>query len=118
MNPYLEIESQEYTFIGKKSSLKGDFNFNSHTIITCEIEGTLRIGQSDSLLKLERESTFRGDIHCFDIQIDGEVTGNIYSQGKIRFGPTGKFKGYLTSEFLEIAPGAQVDMEAQSGLNK
>lgn len=113
MDHYLDLESQEYTYIGNKSQLKGEFHFYGPTALASEIEGDISISE-DSLLRLERNARFKGTISCHDIHIYGQVEGTVKASGKVTLFPTASFQGTMKAASLNIHPGAKVDMEGDT----
>lgn len=113
MGQYLNLESQDYTFIGKNSKIKGEFHFYGPTTVAAQLEGSITISEN-SLLRLDRNSSFLGEIRCQDIQIYGNVEGSIFSSGKVTLFSTASFKGVVKAKSLDIHPGAKVDMEGDT----
>lgn len=108
------IQNQEFTYIGKASSIKGSFKFLGPTHLQGVISGDI-IVLNQAKLVLEIGSLTEGSLECFDLDIYGEFSGDIQSLGKVIIYPTAVFEGKIIAKSLEILPGAVVNMNAHSG---
>lgn len=107
------IHNQEFTYIGKKNLLKGDLEFSNQTHIAGVIEGKINIKNNFKLI-FEVGSQINSVINCYDLDVYGEVLGEIHAQGLVTFYPTANFNGKIYSKNIEIFPGAIVNMQAQT----
>jgi cytoskeletal protein CcmA (bactofilin family) len=107
------IQNQEFTYIGKKNHLKGEFEFSDQTHIAGTIDGTILMKNKHKII-LEIGSIVNSTIHCFDLDIYGTYTGEIYSQGLVTFYPSAMFEGKIYAKNIEIFPGAIINMQGQT----
>lgn len=113
MGHHIDLESQEFVYIGKNSVLKGSLELYGPATFCSKIQANLR-SLDDSTIQFERESIFEGTVHGHDILIYGNFNGEIISSGKVSLYPTAVFQGKITCKNLNIHPGAQVNMQASS----
>lgn len=109
------IKNQEFTYIGKKNSLKGEFIFIDQTHIAGNVEGAITMKENHRLT-LEIGSTIHSKVQCFDLDIYGTFEGEIHSHGLVTFYPSAHFDGIITAKNIEIFPGAVVNMQGQTTL--
>lgn len=113
MSELFKLESQTHTYIGEKSSISGEFNFQGHTLIAGEIEGEVRMS-NESPLVIESTGRIKGIIRCHHIKVYGDVEGQIEATGKITFFPSSNFSGVIEASDLKILPGSKINMEART----
>ena len=109
----MDLREQDFTFIGIGSVIKGDISLNGPSHICSTIEGDIAMNESHQLT-IEPRGIVTGRIRCGDINIYGEVLGDITSKGKVKVFPTGKVKGQIVAKNINIAPGAKVNMQVHT----
>jgi cytoskeletal protein CcmA (bactofilin family) len=102
-----------YNVIGGNSFIKGDLTLCGHTIITSHIEGSIEIKDQGKLI-LERGSKIQGKVQAFDLDIYGEVQGDIESSGLVSIRSSALVSGSIKCARLVVYPGAKVEMKAIS----
>jgi cytoskeletal protein CcmA (bactofilin family) len=107
------IQNQEFTYIGKTTSLTGSFKFKGPTHFQGHLNGDIII-ENGALLVLEIGSYTEGTLNCSDLDIYGEFVGSIKSVGRVTIYPTAIFEGKIISKSLEILPGAIVNMNGHT----
>lgn len=107
------LKNQEFTYIGKSTSLSGTFTFRGPTHLQGILQGDIRVENSAKIV-LEIGSITEGSLSCYDLDIYGQFTGEIKSEGRVTLYPTASFDGKILSKFLEILPGAIVNMNAHT----
>lgn len=107
------IQNQEFTYIGKSTSLTGSFKFLGPTHLQGHLNGEIQV-ENNSKLVLEIGSVTEGTLHCFDLDIYGDFFGEIKSSGRVTIYPTAYFEGKIISKSLEILPGAIVNMNGHT----
>ena len=107
------IQNQEFTYIGKATNLVGTFKFNGPTHLQGHLHGEITVENSAKIF-LEIGSYTEGSLHCFDLDIYGEFSGEIRSQGRVTIYPTAMFEGKILAKSLEILPGAIVNMNGHT----
>lgn len=109
----MDLRDQNFTFVGIGSVIKGDIVLNGPSHICSIIEGDIKMAE-EFQLTIEPQGRIEGRIRCGDLNIYGEVNGDITSQGKVKVYPTGKVKGQIIAKNLNIAPGAIVNMQGHT----
>lgn len=107
------IKNQEFTYIGKKNVLKGEFEFSDQTHIAGTIDGLISMKNNHKII-LEISSHVNTVIHCYDLDIYGTCTGEIHAQGLVTFYPSANFEGKIYAKNIEIFPGAVINMQGQT----
>ncbi len=109
----LQIDYDHFSFIGRESKITGTIEINGTCHLYCQIQGNILIGSNADLF-IEEGAKIEGNIQGHDIDIYGEVRGNIHSTGKVSFYSTAVFSGELETKELSISPGAKLEMKAQT----
>ncbi len=107
------IQNQEFTYIGKATSLAGTFSFSGPTHLQGKLHGDIIVTNASKMV-LEIGSVTEGTLQCYDLDIYGEFSGEIKSQGKVTIYPTAVFDGKILSKSLEILPGAMINMNGHT----
>jgi cytoskeletal protein CcmA (bactofilin family) len=113
MSEYIQLRQQDFSFFGKRAKIKGELYLSGTTHLASSVEGEIRM-QDKSELTLEHEAIVKGDIHCHNLEVYGEVQGNIHSTGLVTFHPTSNFTGKVSSQKLIIKPGAELNMDGHT----
>lgn len=108
-----DFKDFHYNVLGVKSHIKGDLTLSGDTIVNSVIEGNLEI-QNHGKLVLERGSVVRGKIKAIDLEIFGEVHGEIDCSGLVSIRSSAQVQAKIKSARLVIYPGAVVEMDASS----
>jgi len=103
----------QYNILGAKSKLTGDIILSGDSIITSFIEGSVEVIDSGKLV-LERGSFIKGKIKAVDLEIFGQVEGDIECSGLVSIRSSAQVTGSIKSSRLVIYPGAIVEMTADS----
>ncbi len=107
------IKHLEFTHIGQSSKLSGNLKFSGKTQIEGLIEGEIHMLMNATLI-LGIDSNVVGRVFCHDIDIYGEINGEIDASGKVVIYPTAKINGNIKAKSLEILPGAEVNMSGHT----
>lgn len=107
------IKNQEFTYIGKATSIVGALTFLGPTHLQGRVSGDI-IVQNGAKMVLEIGSITEGTLQCFDLDIYGEFSGDIHSAGRVTIYPTAIFEGKIISKSMEILPGAVVNMNGHT----
>jgi cytoskeletal protein CcmA (bactofilin family) len=102
-----------YNVLGVKSRVVGDLILTGDSIITTSVEGSIEVLESGKLV-LERGSHIRGKIKAIDLEIFGQVEGEIECSGLVSIRSSAQVIGTIKSARLVIYPGAMVEMTANS----
>lgn len=107
------IENQEFTYIGKSSLIKGNFEFKGTTHLQGTLEGEIKTTNAAKLI-LEIGSMTRANIESYDIDIYGHFVGEIKSEGRVTIFPTAEVSGLIIAKAIEILPGAIVNFNGHT----
>lgn len=102
-----------YNILGVKSRIHGDLILSGDAIITSSIEGSIEVIDTGKLI-LERGSFVKGKITALDLEIFGQVEGDIVCSGLVSIRSSAHVTGTIKSGRLVIYPGAVVEMTAHS----
>lgn len=108
-----DFKNFQYNVLGPSTLLTGDIHFSGDAIITAAITGNIKMLNSGKLI-LERGSLVKGRIEAFDLEVFGEVEGDIISQGSVAIRSSAQVSGSIKAKRLIIYPGAIVNTEAIS----
>lgn len=107
------IQNQEFTYIGKTTSISGTFKFSGPTHLQGQLNGEITVLNSAKLV-LEIGSHTEANLQCADLDIYGHFSGDIQSSGKVTIYPTAVVEGKIISRSLEILPGAVINMNGHT----
>lgn len=105
----MQLDDQNFCFIGKKSKIIGDLILDGPTHISSTIEGNLEV-HPDHKLSIEPAGLVTGKIKAGDIDVYGQVEGDINASGTLRIFPCANVSGKISAKNLIIKPGAIVNM--------
>lgn len=77
-----------------------------HTITNIETSGKVAIAPTGYV---------RAQMRVFDLDVQGEVCGNVTARGKVSVGAEGRVVGDITAERLEVKEGATLNGYLQIG---
>lgn len=107
-----EFKTYHYNVIGLESEISGNLKLKGDTVFNGTINGELHL--LEGKLVIERGSKVVGKIFASEIEVFGEISGDIHCTGKLSFRSSSKFDGDIQSHSLVIYPGAQINMHAQA----
>lgn len=102
-----------YNVLGAKSSIQGDLVLCGDAIVNSEVVGSIVVKDEGKLI-LERGSFVKGKIKAIDLEIFGQVDGDIECSGLVSIRSSAVVSGSIKSGRLVIYPGAVVEMTASS----
>lgn len=102
-----------YNMLGSRSRIVGDLVLYGDTIITSQVEGSIEV-QDDGKLILERGSLIKGKVKAIDLEIFGEVDGDIECKGLVSIRSSAHVTGTIKAGRLVIYPGAIVETRTSS----
>ena len=112
MSNILNINEQDYVFIGQQSIIKGSLSFYGETRIAGTVVGDIST-LSSSPLTIEPHGKVEGDITCHDITVFGEVSGSISASGTLTVHPYGKVTGTVSANSFAFKPGSIINIDGQ-----
>jgi len=114
MSDLFNIPVQNHTFIGIGTHLQGTFVFKGDTKIAGRVQGEISI-TGESPLTIEPNGKVSGTVYCHNLEVFGELDGDIKATGKVTLYPSSSFVGNLVSGDLVIHPGSVVNMQGLTG---
>jgi len=91
------------TIIGPDAKFKGDLDFEKGVRVFGQFEGTIK---SKGQLHIAEGARVKADVTAGNIDVDGEVKGNLSASGKVLLKASAKLEGDLRTARLEVADGA------------
>jgi cytoskeletal protein CcmA (bactofilin family) len=108
-----DFKQFHYNVLGVKSKVIGNLSLSGDAIIISYVEGSIEVIDSGKLV-LERGSFVKGKIKAIDLEIFGQVEGEIECSGVVSIRSSAQVTGSIKSARLVIYPGAIVEMTANS----
>ena len=108
-----QFRELQFSLLGRKSQLRGEFVFYGETYINCEVDGQITMGDEGKLI-LERDYVIVGDIFCQDVEIFGQFSGTINAEGTLVARSSAKISGTIKAKQISIYPGAEVNFEGHT----
>jgi len=113
MDELLTLKKQTFSHLGVGCKLTGDFFLSGVTKVASQISGTIQMEEGSSLT-IAHDGRFEGTIHCGNLDVFGQIHGEIFSTGRVTFHPCSKFEGKMLTKDLTVFPGAILDMEGNT----
>ena len=113
MISYDHVKSKNFSILGPKCVMKGEFHMSGLVNISSDVDGKLFV-EKEGKVFIEKQAHFKGDIKCLDIEIYGTFTGNIESSGTVIIQPSAVVNGQINASKLSIYPGAEVNIEGHA----
>ena len=102
-----EIMKQDKTSISSTTSIVGDIKAKEDLIINGTVKGNIEVeGQN---FFLGPSGRLQGEIHGQNIEIRGQMKGEIKAIGKVEITKEAKFSGKIQSRSLAVESGAFLD---------
>jgi cytoskeletal protein CcmA (bactofilin family) len=108
-----QINSQNFSFLGKGSSLMGKMNLYGPAHLYSSIEGEILM-KDDSKLTIERDGKVKGKINCLNLDIHGAFEGVIEAKGKVTIYPSAEVSGQIVAKSFKIHPGSSINFEGHT----
>ena len=96
-----------FNFIGEGTEFRGDIDLEGDTHIYGKIIGNIS-GRAGVTLTIEYTGMIQGDITGVNVNIQGQLLGNIKQSQKVEASSTSVIKGTISSKSLQILPGAKI----------
>jgi cytoskeletal protein CcmA (bactofilin family) len=107
-----DFKNINYSIIGKDNHLLGEIQIQGDLYVYGKVKGDL-IFKTPANLILERTSNVEGRIFGFNIEIHGQFSGTIQSQGVVKIYAGANVSGNIKSNQLVVYPGAILNSESQ-----
>ena len=95
-----------HSYVGTKTTLKGNFECNEDFLIEGTVEGNLH---SEGTIVLGREAVVRGEVSAREVAISGVVVGTIRCSERLDVFKSAKIVGTVQVPLLKMEPGAKVN---------
>ena len=97
--------------IGENCVIEGDVTFEKTIEIHGKIVGTVKIAENctNAVLIVKKSGIVEGDVYGSDIQIEGEVIGNVSGKKKIAIESSAFVSGNVYYDILDMQGGATVN---------
>lgn len=99
----ISISTRPISMLAEGCSFKGKIFLRGEVRLGGHIEG--QIVAEDDLI-LEESAVIDADIHGINVQISGQVNGNVVTQGILILTPTARMNGNIQTPHLIIEDGA------------
>ena len=94
------------TAIGVDTVFKGSINTNKPIRIDGHYEGEL---YSDNLIIVTESGSFKGDMKCNQLQLQGKGEGTVVCTGLMQLSSSGAFNGKISTKDIVLVEGSQLD---------
>lgn len=91
------------TIIGPDAKFKGELSFEKGVRVFGQFEGTIN---TKGQLHIAKGSRVKADVTAGNVDVDGDVKGNLSASGKVQLKATARLEGDLRTARLEVADGA------------
>ena len=98
-----ESDGQYETVIGPDASFHGELEFEKGVRVLGRFEGKIT---SKGNLHVAEGGIMKADVQAGNVQIEGEIKGNLAATGKVLLKATARLEGDLRTARLEVAEGA------------
>jgi cytoskeletal protein CcmA (bactofilin family) len=89
--------------LAEGTSFKGKMFFRGEVRLGGHVEGHI---VSDDDLIIEESAVIEADIHGMNVQVSGQIKGNIKTQGVLILTPTARMTGNIQTPHLVVEDGA------------
>ena len=91
------------TTIGSDARFKGELQFEKGVRLLGTFEGSIT---TKGQLHVANGANLKADVNAGEIQVEGDVKGNLNASGKVLLKASAKLEGDLRTSKLEVAEGA------------
>ncbi len=98
-----ESNGQYETIIGRDAKFKGELEFDKGVRVLGRFEGQVA---TKGDLHVAEGGRLNANVDAGNVQIDGQVKGNVKASGKVLLKASAKLEGDLQTARLEVAEGA------------
>ncbi len=96
---------ERYAKIGKTLDIEGEISGQENISINGRFQGNINLDQNDVFI--EHSATVHAEIHAKNVQIRGQVEGNIFAAEKVHIEKDGRMNGDIFASRISIDDGAQ-----------
>lgn len=102
----LKGSDQVTGFLDKGTSVTGELEFAGRLRIDGNFHGSISTGD---ILMIGEHALVHADIKAGEVEIHGQVFGNIEVKRRVEISPTGRVRGDIQAPVLVMSPGAMLD---------
>ena len=95
-----------HSYVGTKTTLKGNLECNEDFLIEGTVEGNLR---TEGTIILGKGAMVRGEVSAREIAVSGVVVGTIRCSERLEVFKSAKIVGTIKAPVLKMGPGAKVN---------
>ncbi len=108
--PVAKTSSAVETLIGRQTEFAGDISFSGGLRVDGTINGDITAtGGGDASLVVSESGSITGNVKVAHVVINGSVTGNVISSGKVELQPSARVNGDVHYKVIEMALGSAVN---------
>jgi len=107
------VRSKNVSVIGPTLVFKGELSADEDLVIEGQIEGT--IAHHKKNLTIGKEGRVKADIHASSVLIEGQLIGNIHSEGVVSLSSTASVKGDIHCGRIVMEDGARFTGRIEMG---
>lgn len=96
---------EKYAKIGKTLDIVGEISGQENISIEGRFQGKISLDQNDVFI--EHNATVKAEIHAKNVQIRGQVEGNVFAAEKVHIEKDGHMNGDIFASRISIDDGAQ-----------
>ena len=96
---------EKYAIFGKTLDIEGEISGQENISIEGRFQGNISLDQNDVFI--EHSATVKAEIHAKNVQIRGQVEGNIFAAEKVHIEKDGRMNGDIFASRISIDDGAQ-----------
>lgn len=97
-------KKDQKTIIGEHISIEGNIRGEEHLVIEGSMKGNIVMEKHN--FALGSKGRFEGEIQAQNVNINGQMTGNIKTQGKVEIAKDADFSGDVKAKSISIVDGA------------
>jgi cytoskeletal protein CcmA (bactofilin family) len=95
-----------HSFVGSKSTLKGDFACKEDFLVEGKIEGNLR---SEGTIILGESAVVKGEVLARQVAVFGTIVGTIKCSERLEIFASARIEGIVHVPVIKIASGAKIN---------
>lgn len=98
------------TLIGHNTVLHGDVHYRGGLHVDGTIKGNVFADDDpESVLSVSERGIIEGDVHVFNVVLNGKVMGDVHALEKIELAPNARVIGNVYYNLIEMAMGSEVN---------
>ncbi len=96
---------EKHAKLGKTLDIEGEISGQENISIEGRFQGNISLDQNDVFI--EHNATVKAEIHAKNVQIRGQVEGNVFAAEKVHIEKNGRMSGDIFASRISIDDGAQ-----------